>query len=121
MSEGQKFDKGKVRYGLLPPLALQEVAEVLTAGANKYSPNNWKKVKDLHVRYVDAAYRHLEATRLGETLDGETGRHHLAHAICCLMFLLETEIENEIEMLKEEGSGFDEKYYAGFSYEEEHY
>jgi len=28
----------------------------------------------------------------GETIDADSGRHHLAHAICCLMFLYEHDI-----------------------------
>ena len=51
--------------------------------------DNWKKVPDRENRYVAAAFRHLVAHRLGERLDPETGEPHLAHAICCLTFILE--------------------------------
>lgn len=61
---------------------------VLTLGAQKYDDDNWKKVPNAKARYYDACYRHVEAWRVGENLDPETGCHHLAHAICCLMFLL---------------------------------
>jgi hypothetical protein len=89
---GRKFDGGKIRYGLLPPLALKATADVLTFGAEKYEPNNWKHVPDSLNRYFDAAQRHLWAYQEGETIDSDSGRHHLAHAICCLMFLYEHDI-----------------------------
>ena len=89
---GRKFDGGKIRYGLLPPLALKATADVLTFGAEKYEPNNWKHVPDSINRYFDAAQRHMWAYKEGEIIDSDSGRHHLAHAICCLMFLYEHDI-----------------------------
>jgi len=87
--EGRKFDAGKAQYGLLPPDALRQTVEVLTFGAAKYAPDNWRYVPEAKRRYFDAAQRHLWAWKGGEETDGETGNSHLAHAICCLMFLLE--------------------------------
>lgn len=89
---GRKFDGGKLRYGLLPPLALKATVDVLTFGAEKYEPDNWKHVPDSKRRYFDAAQRHLWAYKEGEQIDPESGRHHLAHALCCLMFLYEHDI-----------------------------
>jgi hypothetical protein len=89
MEQGIKHDEGKLQYSLLPPIALREVVKVLTHGAKKYSRDNWKHVPDSTNRYTDAAYRHIEAWRMGETVDEESSHHHLAHAICCLMFLIE--------------------------------
>ena len=92
VSEGRKFDGGKLEYGLLPPLALEETVKVLTFGAQKYERNNWQKVPDSKRRYFDAMERHVWAWRKGEQLDPESGIHHLAHAMCCLMFLYEHDI-----------------------------
>ena len=55
---GRKFDGGKLQYGLLPPLALAETVKVLTFGAEKYEPDNWKQVPDSKRRYFDALQRH---------------------------------------------------------------
>lgn len=88
MQEGTKHDSGKPEFGLIPAKALFLVAEVLTIGAQKYSRDNWKKVPDRRRRYFDAAQRHLWAWWGGEENDKETGKSHLAHAICCLLFLL---------------------------------
>ena len=86
---GRKFDGGKLQYGLLPPLALKATVEILTFGAEKYEPDNWKYVPDSKRRYFDAMQRHVWAWKNGEQLDPESGIHHLAHAMCCLMFLYE--------------------------------
>ena len=93
---GRKFDGGKLQYGLLPPKALKDVVEVLTFGAEKYEPDNWKRVPDANRRYFDAAMRHLWAYKEGEQLDPETGVSHLAHATCCILFMNELDNEGEI-------------------------
>jgi hypothetical protein len=93
---GRKFDGGKLQYGLLPPLALRETVKVLTYGAEKYEPDNWRRVPEGPRRYFDAAQRHLWAYKKGELNDEETGINHLAHAICCLMFMLDLD-ESEYE------------------------
>ena len=85
---GVKYDKDKPQWSLLPFKALTEVVEVLTYGAKKYAPDNWKKVPNAKQRYIDASFRHLTAYIGGEKLDSETGKSHLAHALCCMLFLL---------------------------------
>ena len=85
---GIKFDDEKLRYSLLPPGTVKQVAEVLEFGARKYAPDNWKHVPNARARYYDAAHRHIEAWWSGEIRDQETGKHHLAHAVCCLLFLM---------------------------------
>jgi len=94
---GRKFDGGKLEYGLLPPYALKATVDVLTFGAQKYERDNWKKVPDSKRRYFDALQRHVWAWKEGEVLDPETGMHHLAHAMCCLMFLYEHDILYSID------------------------
>ena len=89
---GRKYDSKKPQLYLLPPKTLYEVGKVLTFGAEKYDPHNWRKVDDLQNRYSSAAMRHILAHIDGEDLDEETGLSHLAHAICCLMFKLEDEL-----------------------------
>ena len=90
---GSKHDEHKARMSLIPPKALLEVGMVLTEGAEKYGDRNWKKLDNLQERYTSAALRHMMAHMAGETYDEETNLSHLAHAICCLMFKLEVEIE----------------------------
>jgi hypothetical protein len=87
---GRKDDGGKLRVDLLPIGALQEVAKVLTFGADKYGANNWQNVSP-RSRYYGAALRHLWARARGGVTDPESGLPHLAHAACCILFLLSAE------------------------------
>lgn len=88
---GSKHDSGKPVMGAVPPNALLAVARVLTFGAEKYGRDNWQKVENMEVRYLDATLRHINAYQRGETVDPESGESHLAHAVCSLMFMLETQ------------------------------
>jgi len=90
---GRKFDGNKLEYGLLPPLALEETVKVLTFGAQKYERDNWQKVPDSKRRYFDALQRHMWSWKQGEQNDQESGINHLAHAMCCLMFLYEHDVK----------------------------
>lgn len=87
IEQGRKDDSAKRRYSLLPSGTVNSVVDVLEFGSKKYADNNWQIVPDAKTRYYDAAMRHLDAWFNGEVKDSETGLPHLAHAICCLMFL----------------------------------
>jgi len=84
--EGKKFDENKLRYDLVDAHAHAEMVAVLTYGAELYGDGNWRGVSTK--RYMDALMRHVEAWRVGEIVDPDTGLHHLAHAACCVHFLL---------------------------------
>jgi hypothetical protein len=93
-TKGMKFDSGKLDYTLLPWDGVEEVVKVLEFGAKKYARDNWKKVENAETRYMAAAFRHLVAHSKGELNDSETGLSHLAHAGCCLLFLIALEKTN---------------------------
>ncbi len=40
-------------------------------------------------RLIGALLRHIFAFMLGENIDGESKKKHLAHAGCCLLMLME--------------------------------
>lgn len=84
---GMKFDTNKLRFDLIPAIATEGLAAVLTYGAKKYKPNNWRSVDPQ--RYVAAFERHWHAYISGEMLDKESGLPHLAHCMTNLTFLLE--------------------------------
>ena len=96
-SDGIKYDSEKPKMNLLPPKAIVEISKVLTFGAAKYDAENWRKLDDLQNRYTAGALRHIFAHMDGEELDPETNLSHLAHAMCCLLFKLEIELEERIE------------------------
>jgi hypothetical protein len=87
LSEGLKFDQEKNRVDLLPVDALEEIAKVLTHGAIKYGDRNWELGMKWSRPY-GALLRHMFSWFKGEENDPETGLSHLAHAGCCVLFLL---------------------------------
>lgn len=93
--DGRKDDAEKARWDLIPYLALSRVVDVLTFGALKYAPENWRQVNEPRRRYFAATMRHLIAWWRGERIDPESGKPHLACAISSLLFLLELEEEGE--------------------------
>ena len=88
---GVKFDGGKLRYDLIPHDALEQFVRVLTYGAEKYADRNWEKGMDWSRLYA-AALRHLTAWWRGKSIDPESHLPHLAHALCCINFLLAYEL-----------------------------
>jgi hypothetical protein len=87
MSGGVKHDGDKARYDLLAPEFLEATAGVLTFGAAKYGERNWEKGMAWH-RPFGALMRHMWAWWRGEDCDPESGKSHLHHAACCIMFLI---------------------------------
>lgn len=85
-----KFDDGKLPLHLLSTEAMNQTAAVLAFGAQKYAEHNWRK-GFAWSRPLSAAMRHITAFNNGEDRDPESGLSHLAHAACCIMFLLEFE------------------------------
>jgi len=90
---GLKYDKKKVRWDLLLWDDLEEIAKVLTHGAKKYGDYNWQNVDNFEARYEAALLRHLHAYRKARNrnkvaYDKESNQRHLAHAACCLLFLM---------------------------------
>lgn len=88
-----KYDNDKPPMDLLPHTALVEVAKVLAYGATKYDKHNWRKGMDWS-RLHAAALRHIGAWSERQDVDEETKLNHLAHATCCLLFLLEYNLKN---------------------------
>jgi hypothetical protein len=91
MSEGRKDDNGKPPYALLPSDAVEEILKVLSYGATKYEPRNWERGMSWG-RVFSALMRHMWAWWRREPADHETGISHLAHAGCCILFLLSYEL-----------------------------
>jgi Domain of unknown function (DUF5664) len=88
---GDKHDAGKEPWSLVPFGPLRDVVRVLGFGASKYGAHNWRGVSDARGRYFAAAQRHMVAWWTGEVTDAESGLPHLAHAVCCLLFLMALE------------------------------
>lgn len=89
--KGTKDDWDKLPYHLFPFDALDEVAIILAFGAKKYGERNWENGMNWG-RVFRACMGHMWAWFLRKGLDAETGRSHLAHAACCILFLLAWEL-----------------------------
>lgn len=85
-ASGTKADAGKVQLDLIDPDAITGLAAVLTHGAQKYAPHNWRK-GIVNSRLIAALLRHLFAIMRGEYTDPDSGLPHIDHVGCCWMFL----------------------------------
>lgn len=97
---GAKLDKGKNRVALVLSgfsNAIEEVAKVGTYGAEKYSPNGWKKVDNGLERYDDAMLRHWLAEKRGEKYDPDSELLHAAHAAWNSLAYLELKLREKNE------------------------
>lgn len=90
-------------YALIPWDAMDEVARVYNAGAEKYAAHNWRRGYEWSKSF-SAACRHLFAFWKGEEIDPELGTRHLAMAIFHLLGML------AFSMDKERYGGFDDRY-----------
>lgn len=85
---GAKHDAGKRRWTLIPLGPLRAVVDVLEFGASRYGAGNWQHVENAQQRYLDALWRHLTAYTSGEKDDLDSLQPHLAHVVCCALFLI---------------------------------
>ena len=78
--EGKKNDflDKKLRWDLLPLEEIEDIVKVYTAGSIKYGDNNWQNLENGYQRYKAAMLRHLLEYEKGNTIDEDTGCHHLA-------------------------------------------
>lgn len=84
--KGLRYNSGKLRYDLIHPWAHEQLAKVLTLGANKYAERNWEKGMSWS-NVIASLKRHLAAIESGEDYDIESGLLHAAHVACNAHFL----------------------------------
>ena len=83
-----KKEEGKPDPSLFYTSALYETVYVRAFGIKKHgSLNGWKTTTP--IEHFNAAIRHIRAVIDGEDFDKESGKLHLAHAICDCMFEIE--------------------------------
>jgi hypothetical protein len=86
-----RFTQGKIRYDLIAPYALEQLAKVYTYGTIKYDDDNWWKGLKWKAEVFGCITRHIWKWMRGEKLDDESGLHHLAHAAWNCFVLIEYE------------------------------
>ena len=101
MEDKMKIDQGKPKLALVYTSFINATARVREYGLIKYpDAENWRTTPT--VDHYNALLRHVLAAKAallkeaeGSELDDESGLHHLAHAACNIMFLIEEMIPNE--------------------------
>ena len=88
MNLANRNNEGKVRLGLISPIAEVELGKVLTKGAEEYEPYNWCKGLKW-TECIDSLKRHLNSFQQGIDRDKQTGELHMAHIMANAMFLIE--------------------------------
>lgn len=90
---------GGLRFDLIPPDALAELAYVYTAGAEKYEDRNWEGGYEYH-KSLRALHSHAAYATVGQERDPETDAYHWAqvawHAIALLTFTIRGIGENDL-------------------------
>ena len=88
-----KFDGGKPRMDLVDPVFLEDLANVLTFGSDKYDEsqrvflNNWRQGGMRWGQVFASSMRHAWAWWRGEDVDPDSGMLHLSHLAANIMFL----------------------------------
>lgn len=100
--DGKKFDEGKPQMSFVTRSLMVAIASIMAPGAVKYGRDNYKGGM-IWSRPYDALLRHITAWWENDGADEESGKSHLWHAACELMFLIEYEAK---------GTGQDDRYKA---------
>lgn len=79
----------KPRLSLIPPAGLVYAALAMENGAAKYSSYNWREKKVQAMIYLEACMRHILSYQDGEENARDSGLPHLAHALSCLLILID--------------------------------
>lgn len=83
LTKAVKFDEGKLRFDLIPPEFVEELARVYTIGAKKYGDNNYLNGGMDWSRVIAALKRHLNSWEKGEIHDPVDKQEHLASVAWC--------------------------------------
>ena len=97
--ENPKKAFGDAKPGLkyVPVLPLLSMGRVMTLGAKKYGPMNWRQDPIQADTYFDAMIRHLFSWWVGQEIDGESGESHLAHIMACCAILMDAKRHATLE------------------------
>ena len=90
--KGIKLDTEKPRMDLVLrgfSHAIEDVADVGTYGAHKYTDDGWQSVENGIERYLSAMIRHYLKYRQGEMYDTESELPHLSHMAWNALAVLE--------------------------------
>ncbi|MGK2861889.1 MAG: dATP/dGTP diphosphohydrolase domain-containing protein [Chitinophagaceae bacterium] len=85
--KADRYNQGKLKWGLVHWPSIEPLVSVLMFGAEKYAPDNWKKGLD-RKEILESAMRHMVALFNGEEYDKESKLSHAGHVMCNMMFYI---------------------------------
>jgi hypothetical protein len=80
----------------VPVAPLFMVGEVMRLGIRKYGLTNWRHDPISASVYYNAAMRHIMSWWDGDNLDFESQQSHLAHAVACLLILMDARLSDDL-------------------------
>ena len=86
----------KPPVGLVPPVAILNIAMAFKDGAAKYGPYNWRIDPVSVSTYVDAMLRHLGSFQDGEERSADADVLHLAHIAACACILMDAQAQGTL-------------------------
>lgn len=92
-NKGLRYSVGKPRYDLLPPDALEALADHFRKGAEKYAERNWERGMNYGECYR-ALQSHSQKFWRGEDVDEETGSLHTTAMVWNALALLTYQLRN---------------------------
>ena len=84
-NKAMRFNEGKRKWSLVDFKSLEPMIEALEYGAEKYSPDGWKKGYDKK-EILESMMRHIASLMDGEEVDTESGVSHMGHIQVNAMF-----------------------------------
>ena len=88
----KRYDRGKLRFDLIPEDVMEKLAEVYTHGASKYNDENWRKGMSWK-RMIGPIKRHFNKACRGQDIDIDSGCIHLAQVIWGCMSLIHYQLQ----------------------------
>jgi hypothetical protein len=80
----------------VPVAPLFMVGEVMRLGIRKYGLTNWRHDPISASVYYNAAMRHIMTWWDGDNIDFESQQPHLAHAVACLLILMDARLSDDL-------------------------
>lgn len=84
-AQALRYNANKLDWSLVHNQALEPMVRVLMFGAEKYSPDNWKKGMPKK-EILNSLRRHVNDLMDGIEFDKDSGLHQIGHIMCNCMF-----------------------------------
>lgn len=86
----------KISLSNVPCGPLMEAALAMTEGSHKYGRHNYREAPVKASVYYDALQRHIMSWWEGEDFASDSGLHHTAHAMACLIILMDAGMHDKL-------------------------